>query len=125
VRPENLTCQLIRETREFGVSIPTRGMLEAVRICGRLSGRKADKYLETGLTPLKGSRIESSLVEECPLKLECRMVHELEHQGSHTWFIGELVHVHLDESYRKEEALMYWPFQYRAVGEVILEERRS
>jgi flavin reductase (DIM6/NTAB) family NADH-FMN oxidoreductase RutF len=120
IRPENLTFDLISEGGEFGINIPTKAQIEAVRLCGSVSGRTEDKFARTGFTPQPGSSIDSHLISECPVNLECRVVHRVQFGGSHAWFIGQLEAVHIDEGYTRDQALMYWLQEYRAVGEVLL-----
>lgn len=122
--PKRLTFELISEKREFGINIPRADQLEIVGICGTVSGREADKFAKTGLTPMKGKVIESFLIEECPVSLECEVVHEVDFGGSHRWFIGEIKISHIDENYTRDSALMYWPREYRRVGEVIPVEEK-
>jgi len=123
--PENFTYELIRETGEFAINLPTQYQTEAVRICGRVSGREADKFEKAGLTPQKGKVIESFLIKECPAKLECKVVHEIPYKGSHAWFIGEIKEVHIDEDYTRDLALLYWPFEYRILGSVLMSEEKK
>ena len=122
--PKRLTFELISEKREFGINIPSADQLEIVGICGTVSGREVDKFAKTGLTPMKGKVIESFLIEECPVSLECEVVHEVDFGGSHRWFIGEIKAAHIDENYTRDSALMYWPREYRRVGEVIPLEKK-
>jgi flavin reductase (DIM6/NTAB) family NADH-FMN oxidoreductase RutF len=125
IMPENLTFSLISERREFGVNIPHRDQLRMVRICGSVSGRHEDKYVKAGLTPEKGSVIDSYLISECPVSMECMVVHEVDFGGTHRWFVGEIHAVRMDEEYTRDVALMYWPRQYRGVGEVLFEVKSS
>jgi flavin reductase (DIM6/NTAB) family NADH-FMN oxidoreductase RutF len=121
IRPQTWTFSLIWEKGEFGINLPTAGQLEAVRLCGSVSGREGDKFPRAGLTPQPGTVIDSVLVAECPLSLECQVVHEVEHGGTHRWFVGEIVAAHMAEGYTRDQALLYWPGEYRAVGAVLLE----
>ncbi len=126
IRPQALTYQLILEKQEFGINIPTTEQLDVVQICGAISGREENKFQKTGLTPNKGRVIDSVIIEECPVSLECRVVHEVQFEGSHRWFIGEVVAAQVDEQYSRDQALMFWMRQYREVGKVLLEvEKRK
>jgi flavin reductase (DIM6/NTAB) family NADH-FMN oxidoreductase RutF len=120
IRPKAHTLQLISEEREFGINIPRKNQIDIVRTCGSISGRAEDKFQKAGLTRMKGSKISSVLVKECPVNLECRVVHEVQFEGSHRWFVGEVLVAHVDEKYSREQALMYWMREYRSVGEVLL-----
>jgi flavin reductase (DIM6/NTAB) family NADH-FMN oxidoreductase RutF len=120
-RPKAFTLQLISEQKEFGINLPLKEQLDIVQTCGSVSGRDVDKFQKTRLTPVKGTKIDSVLVKECPVSLECRVVHEIQFGGSHRWFVGEVVAAHIDDAYSKEQILMYWSREYRSVGEVLLD----
>jgi flavin reductase (DIM6/NTAB) family NADH-FMN oxidoreductase RutF len=120
--PKNLTFELISRKREFGINIPRADQLEIAEICGSISGREADKFAKAGLTQMKGKIIDSFLIEECPVSLECKVVHEVDFEGSHRWFIGEIKAAHIDQDYSRDSALIYWPREYRKVGEIILQK---
>jgi flavin reductase (DIM6/NTAB) family NADH-FMN oxidoreductase RutF len=89
-----------------------------------VSGRDAAKFARARLTPQRGSAISSHLIAECPVSLECRVVHRIEHEGSHVWFIGEIEAVRIAEGYTRDQALMFWPPEYRSVGEVLFRAER-
>ncbi len=118
--PQQLTFELISQRGEFGINLPRADQVEAVDICGSISGRKADKYERTGLTTMKGSKIDSYLIAECPVNLECRVVHEVDFEGTHHWFIGEILTAHVDDEYARDDALMFWARELRGVGEIIV-----
>jgi len=60
--------------------------------------------------------IDGFLIEECPLNLECRVVHRVDFPGTHCWFVGEIEAVHVDQGYVRDQALMFWSGEYRGVG---------
>lgn len=119
IKPEKYTFELISRKKEFGINIPTKDQLEKIHVCGTLSGRDAEKYKKSGLTPRKGNKIDSCIIEECPVNIECKVVHEVAYEGSHKWFIGEIMVVHIAEAYVRDDALMFWLGQFRTVGQVI------
>lgn len=121
IRPQTLTFELISEKGEYGVNLATPGQLDAVRLCGSVSGREGDKFAKAGLTPQQSTVIDSVLVAECPVSLECQVVHQVQYRGTHTWFIGEIQAVHIEEGYTRDQALLYWPREYRGVGEILLD----
>jgi flavin reductase (DIM6/NTAB) family NADH-FMN oxidoreductase RutF len=125
IRPESLTYELISEKGEFGINIPTLEQLNAVRLCGSVSGRKEDKFAKAGLTPKPGKAIDSVLVAECPVNLECRVVHQVPFGGSHVWFVGQIQAVHVDDDYGRDKALMYWLGEYRSVGKRVYKAERK
>jgi flavin reductase (DIM6/NTAB) family NADH-FMN oxidoreductase RutF len=96
VRPERHSHGLIQETGEFVINVPGEGLLDEVEYCGFVSGRDADKFAERGLTPVPGSAVQTPIIAECPINLECRLAHTLP-LGSHDLFVGEVVAVQFNE----------------------------
>ncbi|UCC68510.1 MAG: flavin reductase family protein, partial [Armatimonadota bacterium] len=86
---------LITARGEFGVNIPSARDLEKADLCGCVSGREEDKFEATGFTAIPGGAISVPMIGECPVNLECRLVHTA-HLGSHDWFIGEIVAARAD-----------------------------
>jgi flavin reductase (DIM6/NTAB) family NADH-FMN oxidoreductase RutF len=102
LRPSRYSHRLIEETKEFVVNIPTEDLVKIVDKIGFCSGRTIDKFKKFNLTPLQASRVTSPLIQECSVNLECKLRHTL-NLGSHTLFIGEIVTVHADEEYIRED----------------------
>ncbi|MGD2088702.1 MAG: flavin reductase family protein [Candidatus Aminicenantes bacterium] len=118
--PEKYTYELINRKKEFGINIPKAEQIELVRTCGSVSGRDVDdKYSTAGVTPFQGNKIKSYLIEECPVNLECVVVHQVGFRGTHQWFVGEIQAVHIDDTYTREQPLMFWSGEYRKVGEFL------
>ena len=88
VRPSRHSHGLIQETGEFVINIPGDGMLEQVEYCGFVSGREVDKFALPGLTPAPGSAVETPIIAECPINIECQVSHTLP-LGSHDLFVGQ------------------------------------
>jgi flavin reductase (DIM6/NTAB) family NADH-FMN oxidoreductase RutF len=116
VRPQRHSYRLIRERGEFAINIPTAALAKKVDYCGVVSGRDVDKFKECGFTPIPGETIDVPLIAECPVGMECRVVHSLE-VGVHTLFIGEVTAVRADESvvkgnsldFQKVDPLVFFP----------------
>jgi flavin reductase (DIM6/NTAB) family NADH-FMN oxidoreductase RutF len=96
VQPVRHSHGLIRETGEFVVNIPGVGLLDEMEYCGFVSGRDSDKFACQGLSPAPGSAVQTSIIVECPINIECRLAHTLP-LGSHDLFVGEVVAVQLSE----------------------------
>ncbi|MEW5785548.1 MAG: flavin reductase family protein [Bacillota bacterium] len=90
VRPERHSHDLIRDSGEFTVNIPTAAQVEIADGCGTLSGRDTDKFKRFSLTPVMGTLQHAPLIDECPISMECLVEHTLS-LGSHTVFIGRVV----------------------------------
>lgn len=96
IRPSRYSYPLIQATGEFVANVPTQEMLPEVDYCGTVSGRKADKFKELGLTPVPASKVSVPLIGECPISAECQVVGHLR-IGTHGIFLGEIVALHIDE----------------------------
>jgi len=118
--PKRYSFELIKEVKDYSINIPTTELIDDVKHIGKISGRDVeDKFKATGLTPVKASKISSYLIKECPVNLECKVVHTLDLGGTHTWFVGEVVAAHLAKDYDRSKAFFFWPRQFRYVGDVI------
>ncbi len=131
IRKNRFSFDIIKESKEFVINVPRGGLLKATDFCGTTSGKDVDKFAECGLTPVKGSKVNAPLIEECPVNLEC-VVRQMPDLGSHYLFIGEIVATHVDTEYLDEKGepdvgkmclFCYCPkaHQYRAVSEVLAE----
>ena len=97
VRKERYSHQLISQTREYVVNLPTRAIADQVWYCGSVSGRDVDKFAESGLTPLSASAVAPPLIAECPVNIECRVI-GIQEIGDHDLFLGEGLVQHVDEA---------------------------
>lgn len=127
IRPSRYSHTLISQTREFAINIPNEDLLPAVDRCGHVSGARADKFAQTGLTPQPATQIQAPLIAECPVNLECKLT-QVTPLGSHDLFIGEIVAVHVDEElldergtieYSKARAVAYLGNEYWSLGECL------
>ena len=97
VRPERYSYNIIKESGEFCVNLPTTEMARAVDLCGVKSGKDIDKFKEARLTKADSFVVSCKSVAECPLTLECK-VDKILPLGSHDMFIADIVAVAVDES---------------------------
>lgn len=79
----------------FTISIPSESHAAQADYCGMVSGKRADKFAETGLTPVRSTLVDAPYIAEFPLVLECKLVHQFE-LGLHTQFVGEILDVKAD-----------------------------
>jgi flavin reductase (DIM6/NTAB) family NADH-FMN oxidoreductase RutF len=97
INKSRLSTGIIEESGEFVVNIPGEQLLEKSDYCGNVSGRDVDKFGKTGLTREPAKKVQTPLIKECPVNLEC-VVREKLDLGSHRLFVGEVVETHVDES---------------------------
>lgn len=86
----------IMERRAYTVSIPTQSQVAQADYCGITSGRNQDKFAALGWTAVKSELVDAPYVAECPLVIECKVIHVLE-VGVHTMFVGEILDVKADQ----------------------------
>ena len=122
IRPENFTYEQILKKGEFIINIPTKEQIDIVKICGSISGKNEDKFIKAGVTPHKATTVDSFFIKECPVNIECVVVHKIDYEGSHKWFIGKIQTVHIDYKYSRDQALMYWLKEYRSVGNILFKQ---
>jgi flavin reductase (DIM6/NTAB) family NADH-FMN oxidoreductase RutF len=75
VRPTRHTWQFITQAPDFTVNWMDETWTDAVRLCGSSSGRDMNKFAAAGLTPVPGRSVQSPIIEESALALECRLLY--------------------------------------------------
>ena len=106
VRPERYSYELIKKSGEFVVNIPNKDLAFATDYCGVKSGREVNKFQKLNLTKENASKIDASIIKECPLALECKVKQIIE-LGTHHMFIAEVVAVNVDEKYLDENGKLH------------------
>ena len=95
----------IVERKAFTISIPSEHQAKEADYCGMVSGRTVDKFGKTGLTAVRSALVDAPYVQECPLVIECKLVHTFEF-GLHTQFVGEVLDVKADKEVLTEEDMV-------------------
>lgn len=96
VSPRRYSHRLIEETKEFVINVPTIETARETLFCGRVSGRKHDKFKEAPLTALPAKKVQAPLIKECAAHLECKLVQKIT-TGDHTIFIGRVLAATVNE----------------------------
>ncbi|MEN6440652.1 MAG: flavin reductase family protein [Syntrophobacter sp.] len=89
-----LTLKGIRENGVFSVNVPHAGQVKETDFCGIFSGLKEDKAAVCGFSVFHGDVTKAPLIEQCPVNLECRVLHML-NLGSHIMVVGRIEEVHV------------------------------
>jgi flavin reductase (DIM6/NTAB) family NADH-FMN oxidoreductase RutF len=90
--------------RAFTISIPSEHHAEEADYMGMASGRNEDKFKKAGLTPVQAEYVDAPYVGECPMVLECQLIHTIE-IGLHTQFVGEIKDVKVDQGVLRGDGL--------------------
>lgn len=95
--PARHSFDIIKDSGEFVINIPSVKQAAAVDWCGVVSGRDVDKFGRPGLTAVRAKTVGAPLIAECPIHLECK-VRQVVPLGSHHAFIAEVTMVQILES---------------------------
>ena len=129
IRHERYTLIGIKQNKVFSVNIPSVDLLEETDYCGMVSGAKVDKAEECGFNIFYGRLDKAPLFEQCPVNLECEVLHIL-NVGIHMLVVGKIVQTHITEDCLTDDQpdiLKIKPFvysrgptaRYNAVGDVL------
>lgn len=127
VRPERYSYQMLKDTGEFVINLPTKDLCFATDYCGVKSGRNVDKFKELGLTKQAAKFVKAPIIGECPVSIECK-VEQILPLGSHDMFLARVLAVQADERYmddkgrfclEKAEPIVYSHGEYFTCGKNI------
>ena len=102
IRPSRKTHDVVKERGEFVLNIVDEANLQALDLCGQLSGHGVNKFKEAHLTPKACEHVLAPQIAECPISLECK-VHSVNCLGSHDKFLAEIVGVYIKRTYLDEQ----------------------
>lgn len=86
----SFTFEILEQTGECVINIPTVELAEKVVGCGNTSGRELDKFQHFGLTPAEASCVQAPLIAECYANLECKVV-DRQMVSAYNLFVLEVV----------------------------------
>ncbi|MEM1641256.1 MAG: flavin reductase family protein [Desulfurococcaceae archaeon] len=92
----SFTYQLIRETGEFTINVPSENHVNVVYKAGTMSGREVDKLSLLGLKTVNSTRIQTPGLADMLGFLECKVVKEIALDDT-ALFIAEVLAVHVRE----------------------------
>ena len=95
VSSANHSFAALRATGECVIAIPARKLAPQVVKVGNCTGRRLDKFVAFGLTPLPAARVAAPLVAECFANLECR-VRDTRLVRAYNLFVVEVVRAWTD-----------------------------
>lgn len=121
------TTKNILATKAFTVSVATVEQLAACDYVGIVSGNKeADKVAKAGFTTSRSEVVNTPIINELPMTLECELV-SYDTESNH--LVGRIVNVSADEriltdgkiDYRKLRPITYDPIShhYIELGDVV------
>ena len=128
VRPERYSYDIIKKEGAFVINLVNKQLAPYADWCGVRSGRKYNKFVETGLTPVRATQVSAPMIEESPVNLECKVTQILP-LGSHDMFLAEVVAVHVNGKLfslktdaidlRRADLVTYSHGHYYTLGEIL------
>ncbi len=112
-KPPSVAVSLRKATYSYGnivarqaftINIPSELQVKEADYVGIASGKSQDKFARAEFTPVKSELVDAPYVAECPLILECKVIHTVE-IGLHTQFIGEILDVKADPEVLRDGGL--------------------
>jgi len=126
LRKNRHTLKGVEENRTFSINVPSADLVQKVDYCGIYSGKTRDK--SEIFQSFYGVVESAPLIAECPVNLECRLVHTLDLK-SHYLVVGEIIETHVSKHCltdgkpdpKKIDPLVYTAGvqQYQRLGEAV------
>jgi flavin reductase (DIM6/NTAB) family NADH-FMN oxidoreductase RutF len=91
------TLANIRATREFVVNIVPERLLHEMVESAADYAPGASEFAGAGLTEVASTVVKAPRVAGAPVAYECKL-HDILELGKNVWIMGDVVHVHIDES---------------------------
>ena len=101
LRKATYTYSSMVEKKAFVINIPSEANVKEADFFGIASAKEEDKFMKTGLTPVKSEFVDAPYIVEFPINLECKLIQRND-LGLHTQFIGEVVNAKMDSSIQEE-----------------------
>lgn len=102
----NHSHDMIRESGECVVNLPTTALTDTVVGIGNTSGVGIDKFAHFGLTAVPANEVGAPLIGECHASFECRLTEDAL-VDRYNFFIFEVVKAHVAASPKHPETLHY------------------
>ena len=109
---------LISTEGEFVINVPDASLVEAVQVCGSISGRDVDKFAASGLTAIESQAVRAVSLAECGAHIECVVERDMDFE-ERTWFIGHVVAARHRSDHRGMGGLLCGRTHYATPGEVV------
>ena len=106
VRPTRHSYEMIKEKGEFVINLTPSNLVKEADYCGIYTGKKVNKFEKCKLTKVKGTQIDTPMIEECPVNIECRVT-DIIPLGSHDMFMADILAVNVNEELFDKEDKMH------------------
>lgn len=98
--------EMLRNSRECVINLPTVDMIEQVVGIGNSSGADIDKFKTFGLSPVPATLVAAPMIAECFANFECRL-HDDSLIDRYGLFVWEVVKAHVAGGSQTPETMHY------------------
>jgi len=105
ISPKRFTHDLLLEAGEFGVNFLPFERVGVIAAVGGSTGGEVDKFQVFKIAEERSVLTSVPILAEAYAAYECKLVSHYSF-GDHTWFIGEIVMVHLVEGALTDEGML-------------------
>ncbi len=102
VRKERYSYELITNSKEFVINLPSADIIRAIDYCGVKSGRDEDKLANAKLSVEKIKGYKCPMLQESPVSIACRVT-EIIPLGTHDMFLADITDVYVAEELINEK----------------------
>jgi flavin reductase (DIM6/NTAB) family NADH-FMN oxidoreductase RutF len=102
----NHSFQMIRDSRECVINLPTTKLTDAVIGIGNTTGAETDKFAEFGLSVEEAAEVGAPAIRECHASFECRL-HDDALVERYNFFIFEVVKARVAATPKHPQTLHY------------------
>lgn len=103
----NYSFNIIKETKECVINIPSVELVEKAVGVGNISGRKVDKFKKFELSQEPASKVSAPLIAECFANLECKVV-DTKMVEKYNIFILEVLKAWVTPFKKKPKTIHHW-----------------
>lgn len=104
VSNQNYTFNILKQTKECVINIPTVELAATAVAVGNCSGCEVDKFKKFHLSPLPASQVKAALIDECYANLECKVV-DMKMVAKYNIFILEVLKAWITPSKRRPRTI--------------------
>lgn len=90
ISDRNYSYQIIKDTKECVINIPSAVLAKKTVAVGNSSGRKIDKFVQFDLSSEPATKVKAPLLTECFANLECKVI-DMKMAAKYGMFILEVV----------------------------------
>lgn len=121
----NYSYELIRNSGQCVINVPTVELTDAVVAIGNCHGDKLDKFATFDLTAEPASRVNAPLISECFASFECQLYDDSMVE-TYNLFIFEIVKAHVAEKPEFPVTLHYTgEGRFTVMSEKVLDQHRD